>query len=316
MLESAAVRSKEIIQIMKIAVTGGSGKVGKAVLEVLAARGHELLNLDRRPANDRPAKFVYAELARREMVQPALEQVEALIHMGEIANARQSAFTIEEIYARNTAACSMVMQVAADLKLKRALYISTVQVYGYADVGAIPPAMLPIDESHPLRPQNVYGLSKVANEMYCRLLFEKAQLPVSIFRPPWILTQEPGEDWFRWTDSSTKADESLGVYVRDRDFAELLALAIERPATSCEAYNVSADEVLTGVPVREAAARNYPQLPPLPADWGRFQSPYLAEKAKRDFGWRPAYNFMEDFRKRYGREPQPAKPQADDQKAH
>jgi hypothetical protein len=51
----------------KIAVTGGSGKAGRAVVRDLLEHGHEVLNVDRAPSAesstpDSPAPFLYADL--------------------------------------------------------------------------------------------------------------------------------------------------------------------------------------------------------------------------------------------------------------
>ena len=51
----------------KIAVTGGSGKAGRAVVRELLERGHDVLNIDRAPSAesstpDSPAPFLYADL--------------------------------------------------------------------------------------------------------------------------------------------------------------------------------------------------------------------------------------------------------------
>lgn len=294
---------------MKIAVTGGSGRIGRSVLETLAARGHEVLNLDRRPATDRPGRFIYADLSRREMVQPALEQVEAVIHMGEIANVKSQAFTHEEIYARNTAAGSMVMQISAELKHKKFIYASTVQVYGFCDVGRVAPAQLPVTEQCPATPRNAYGLSKFANEQYLRLVSSQLGLSATIFRLPWVISNEPDQSWFDWAD--TRADpveESLGVYVKDRDVAEAFALALDDKRPGCELYNLSADEVIHNAPIREAIERAFPTYPKLPSDWPRYATPYIADKAKRELNWTPKYNFLNEFRKKYGRDPNPPAP--------
>lgn len=290
---------------MKIAVTGGSGKIGRSVLETLVGRGHEVLNLDRRPATDRPGKFIYTELDRREMVQPALEQVEAVIHMGEIPNAKMSAFNVEEIYARNTAAGAMVMQIAGELKLKKLIYVSTVQVYGYCDVGHIAPVQMPVDESHPTQPQNVYGLSKAANERYCRLVSAKMGLSAAIFRLPWVICHEPSDDWFKWMEMQDDLDDNLGVYVKDQDVAEALALAVQDQRPGCQIYNLSAEEVMSARPIRDALELKFPDYPKLPADWPKYKSPYLADKAKQELAWQPKYNFLDVFRKKYGRDPNP-----------
>jgi nucleoside-diphosphate-sugar epimerase len=57
---------------VKIAVTGGSGKAGRAIVRDLLEHGHEVLNIDRVPSAesfspDTPAPFLAADLtlARR-----------------------------------------------------------------------------------------------------------------------------------------------------------------------------------------------------------------------------------------------------------
>ena len=290
---------------MKIAVTGGSGRIGRSVLETLVARGHDVINMDRRPATDRPGRFIYTELDRREMVQPALEQVEAVIHMGEIPSVKVRSFNVEEIYARNTAAGAMVMQIAGELKLKKLIYASTVQVYGYCDVGHVPPLQMPIDETHPTQPQNAYGLSKAANERYCQHVSAKLGLSATIFRFPWVMCDEPNDDWFKWIEMRDNMDDGLGVYVKDQDVAEALALAVQDHRPSCQTYNLSADEVMSARPICEALELKFPDYPKLPADWPKYKSPYLADKAKQELSWQPKFSFLNEFRKKYGRDPNP-----------
>src|SRR4051812_27967356 len=110
---------------MRIAVTGGSGRIGAYVVRELLSRGHEVINLDRRAAKDpaNGARFVVIDLARRELVQPIFEQVEAVCHLGEIPSVN-AGVSPEEVYAQNTRAGAVVLQTAADLKLKRVIYTS------------------------------------------------------------------------------------------------------------------------------------------------------------------------------------------------
>src|SRR5437763_4852204 len=108
---------------MRVAVTGGSGRIGGFLVKELVARGHEVISIDRIHPRESPAgvKFVFAQLGSRELVQPALERVDAVCHLGEIPNVHQGR-SLEDVYAENTRAGSVVMQTAADLELARVIY--------------------------------------------------------------------------------------------------------------------------------------------------------------------------------------------------
>ena len=56
---------------MRVAVTGGSGRIGSEVIKELIARGHEPINIDRRQADKPLARFVYANSAASWRTDPA-----------------------------------------------------------------------------------------------------------------------------------------------------------------------------------------------------------------------------------------------------
>jgi nucleoside-diphosphate-sugar epimerase len=288
---------------MKVIVTGGSGRIGNSVIRALAARGHEVLNLDRRPCrDDRPARFFYVDLRNREVLQPIMEQAQALIHMGELPSADYGGRTEEEVFAHNCAAGSMLMQIAAELKYRRVLYTSTIQIYGFLEQGALPPAVLPIDESHPVRPRNGYAQAKVAVENYARMCADRYGLSVGIFRLPWVITHEPEEHWFTHIETHRELRHELGIYVRDTDVAACFALALENARPGAEVYNLAAREALYAGSIREGIAKYYPHYPQLPANWGKTQMLYVWDKAKAHFAWEPKWNFLEIARAKLGRE--------------
>ena len=291
---------------MKVIVTGGSGRVAKAVVHALAARGHDVINIDRRPAYDRPARFIYMDLRQRELLQPVMQQAEALIHMGEIPSITSYGFTEPEVYGQNCATTAQVLQIAAELKYQRILYTSSIQAYGFAGEENIAWEKIPADESHPLRPQNAYAASKVANEIFARMLVNKKKCSIAAFRLPAVVCREVKPNWLEWTDTNNQDfPEDLGVRVKDTDVGEALALALELQRPGFEAYNLSSREVSIGIPLARGLARFRPQNPRLPDNWPTYQSPYLWDKAKAHFGWEPKWNFLDIFRQKYGRDPQP-----------
>jgi nucleoside-diphosphate-sugar epimerase len=293
---------------LRVAVTGGSGRVGRFVVRELVARGHQVVNLDRKQPAESCGRFVFLDLSRRELVQPVLEQVDAVCHLGELPGV--GGMSPDETYARNTAAGAVVMQTAADLKLKRVIYTSTVQVYGCwgPDFGA--PRFLPMDETHPLLPNNAYSAGKVANEVYARMISERHGISVAIFRLPGMqdydlekLDQQ--SHVFHWLTHSTGRCEGMATYLHAADAARAYALAVENPRPGCEAYHFTAPEVFSCVPIRERMLKHNPENPPLPSDWPAFKSPVITEKARQHFGWVPQVNVLDIYRKKFGRDPQP-----------
>lgn len=289
---------------LRVAVTGGSGRIGGAVVKELVRRGHKVINLDRRQADKPLAKFVFCDLTKREQVQPVFEQVDAVCHLGEIPGPWNH--SPEEVFSTNTRIGSVVMQTAADLKLKRFIYTSTCQVYGPWGDPVIAPKALPVTEAHPLLPQNAYGLSKVANEQFADWLAGKYGLSISIFRFPRVWEWHPKslEDWQgNWPERETGPVEELGSYLFAQDAARAYALALEHPRPGCEAYHFAAKESLTFAPIRERLRVHHPNFPALPSNWPKFKCPLVCDKARAHLGWSPQLNLLDLYRKHAGKEP-------------
>jgi nucleoside-diphosphate-sugar epimerase len=159
---------------MRIVVTGGSGIIGRHVVQHLAGQGHDLLNLDlARPPKDAPGEFQHTELARRDVLEPRLDAFgpEACVHLAELRHA--GADLEERVYARNAEATGTLLRTLADLGVARIAYASSCQVYGCfgpqpkdAPASTVAPLKLPLDESEPPRPTNAYGAQKVGAELF------------------------------------------------------------------------------------------------------------------------------------------------------
>ena len=285
---------------LRIAVTGGSGRIGHQVVKQLLERGHHVLNLDRKPARETLCKYVYIDLRHREQVQPVFEQVDAVCHLGEIPS--MGTFSAEDTFAHNCQVGSVVMQTAADLKLKRLIYTSTCQTYGCWSDPNVPPLRLPFDETHPLQPTNAYALSKASLENYAQMVSRHDGLSIAIFRFPGVFAPQCDDDW-SWLKKRTGRTDGMETYLHPDDAARAYVLAIENPRPGCEAYHFTADEVISGVPLRGRLLEHHPDFPVLPKDWPAYKSPALTDKAFKHFGWKASHNLMDIYRKKFGKEP-------------
>lgn len=280
---------------LRIAVTGGSGVVGRSVIRYLAERGHSLINIDQRACPDLPARFVFMDLRKRELLQPVLEQVDVVLHLGEIPHAGR--FSDEYTYGHNTTVGATVLTTAADLKLRHVVYTSTCQIYGAWGRPVVPPVRLPVDEDHPPQPANAYSLSKTANEGYCRFVANDKELRVSIFRLPWVIPAGAEARMVRWLmrDSHPIERDGAGTYLHASDIGPAFEAAVLLNREGCHVYNLSAPDAMMRQPVAEQIQRQYPDWPSLPDNWPAHGSILVTDRARQTLGWEAKWTIRTQY---------------------
>ena len=144
---------------MLIAVTGVSGRVGRAVAAELLARGHRVMGLDLvAPAHPLPGvEYLLGDLADLPASDARLGQVEAVAHLG--AYMSWDPADAEKIVHANSTATIRLLRALEGSATRRFVLASTGEVYPENA-----PQYQPLDESHPRRPTTWYGLSKVLAE--------------------------------------------------------------------------------------------------------------------------------------------------------
>ncbi len=142
---------------MRVLITGAAGFAGRHLAEQLRDAGHELTGLGRSPAAEFAGDWIHADLsdptAAREAVQRA--RPEWIFHLAASASVEQSWREPAATMRNNVDATLNVLEAAAGAKV---LVAGSGEVYG-------PPAQLPVDETHELRPQNPYAVSKATTDL-------------------------------------------------------------------------------------------------------------------------------------------------------
>jgi nucleoside-diphosphate-sugar epimerase len=292
---------------LRIAVTGGSGRIGVHVVRALKQRGHRVVNVDRRQAARPEAQLVPVDLRRPEWAARVLAEVDAVVHLAEIPDLSGRA-PPDEVEAHNTLVTRVVLDSAAAVGVRRMVYASSCQVYGLwgAQHGARP-KQLPFDESHPVAPGHAYARGKLANEAYARRVAAEHDLSVAVFRLPEVMVSWPTPTELRAGHHALRRFSSpldgFGTYVRVDDVGQAFIAALERPRAGCDIYHLTAREVASAGPLREILAREYPDWPELPASWPCYASPVSCAKAREALDWQPRGNLLDVFREAFGHEP-------------
>jgi nucleoside-diphosphate-sugar epimerase len=153
-----------------------------------------------------------------------------------------------------------VLEAASTLGINRVVYASSVSVLGFPFfVQPFAPDYVPIDETHPLLPQDAYALSKRIGEELADGFARRGRLTVVSLRFPWIHTPGSFAEKLRplWKDPAAGAS-NLWSYIDTRDVAEAVRLALTAEIAGHVACFVAATDSFMPIPSRVLVADHYP----------------------------------------------------------
>jgi nucleoside-diphosphate-sugar epimerase len=242
---------------MRVVVTGGSGLAGRAVVEILVEHRFDVTNVDL-VASDGPAPFRRADLENLGQVYGCLRGAEAVVHFAAIP--RPTLDVPEVVFRTNVMSVFNVLEAASALGINRVISASSVSVLGFPFFEQpFAPSYVPIDEAHPLLPQDAYALSKRIGEELADGFARRGRLSVVSLRFPWIHTPRTFAEQVRplWADPAAGAS-NLWSYIDTRDVAEAVRLALTAEFGGHEACFVAAADSFMPIPSRVLVADHYP----------------------------------------------------------
>lgn len=214
-----------------IAVTGGSGRLGRYVVRRLVKK-NDVIVLDRIASGVPGVRHAVVDVLDYHQVRQALDQCDMLIHLAAVPNPRTS--SPEACFNVNVLGCWTVLKAAVDAGIKRTIVASSDSATGlHHNPERWPPQYLPVDEDHPLRPSEVYSLSKEITESIARCYSVASTMQIMCLRPAHIVF-EPEYPELRDRGSNV-SNYHLWNFVAPEDVALAfdLALASSDPEYDC-----------------------------------------------------------------------------------
>lgn len=273
---------------MKILVTGGQGKIGRALVQELVSAGHQVMVLDQIPGPERDAvRYLLGDIQDLGQVMEAMHGADAVVHLAAIHNPNIA--TTSLVYETNVVGTFNVHQAAYRLGVKRVVSASSNAIVGWSYSETFMPDYLPIDEDHPLRPVDVYGLSKEIGETIARSYALKGLETVSL-RPSGVVTPDELEA-MKQSGGRKPSTFQAYSYIDARDLAVAFRLAVERPLAGGTILFVVADDST----IAESLCDFYPRVNPAIGDKARGltggNGVYSNARAKAMLGWQAVHSW-------------------------
>ncbi|MDQ0799779.1 NAD(P)-dependent oxidoreductase [Arthrobacter sp. SLBN-112] len=277
---------------MRIAVTGGSGKLGRHVVRRLTDDGHEVLNLDR--AGTRSPGLLVVDLRDYGQVVDALLGVDdrhdgfdAVVHLGAIPapGILPDAATFEN----NMLSTYNVFQAARRAGIKKVVYASSETVLGLPF--DIDPPYIPVDEEYPPRPESTYSLVKTLEErMAVELTRWDPELSITGLRFSNVMDESDYARFPSFDDDATLRKWNLWGYIDGRDGAQAVARALENAKPGFEAFIIANADTVMSRSSNSLAAEVFPGVK-VTKELGEHETMLSIDKARRLLGFEPEHSW-------------------------
>ncbi len=278
---------------MHIVVTGGSGKLGGAVVERLLASGHQVTNVDQRPDPGSSARFLRIDLTDYGQVVEALtgiddayDAVDAVVHLAAIPAPGLTANAAT--FANNVPSTFHVFQAAKLAGIRKVVWASSETVLGLPF--DTPPAYVPVDEAVS-EPNSTYSLGKLVEEtmaaQFCRW---DPDLSMVGLRFSNVMRVEDYAAFAGYTADQRRFN--LWSYIDARDAAQAVELALAYEPHGVEVFVIASPDVVPHVPVAQLLADRFGEVVHT-RELGEYESPLSIDKARSLLGYDPQHSWRD-----------------------
>ena len=245
---------------MKVLITGGTGFIGSRLAQRCLEKGYEVRVLGREDAGDAEIEnrtflgsqgvdVVLGSVTDRERMLKITADVNIVFHL---AAAQHEMNVPDELFRSvNADGTRNMLEASIAAGVERFIHGSSIGVYD-RDVDSI------VDESTPVKPDNIYGVTKAEGEEIVRSYFDR--LPCTIVRIS--ETYGPGDrrllKLFRGIDKGVffviGSGDNIHQLIYVDDLVDGFLVAAEKPAAIGETFVLAGDERLTTNDMVEAIA--------------------------------------------------------------
>ncbi len=282
---------------MTIAVTGGSGKLGRGVIAWLTEAGYDVVNLDRAPAPGgpaRPAGFIEIDLTDAGQVIDALggvedrfEKLDAVVHLAAIP--APGLLTNVATFHNNMLASFNIFEGARRAGITRIIHASSETVLGLPF--DVPPPYIPVDEEYPAVPNSTYSLVKHLEEtMAIQLCRWNPELSVTGLRFSNVMDGSEYGGFPAFDADPLLRKWNLWGYIDVRDAGQAVQKALETRGPGYETFIIANADTVMSRSSAALAAEVFPGVR-ITKKLGEHETLLSIDKARRLLGYEPRFGW-------------------------
>ena len=292
---------------MRILFTGGTGKAGRHAIAYLLEQGHRVLNVDLAPLEldgvfNRIADITDAGQMYDVMTSYAwfdelgtgkgMPSFDAVVHFAAIP--RIMVVPDNECYRVNTIGTYNVIDAAIRAGIPKVIFASSETTYAvcFAD-GQIKPDYIPVDEEHPVIPEDSYAMSKVCNEITARSFQRRSGIDIYGLRINNVIEPHEYAEMFpAFVEDASLRERNIFAYIDARDLGQMVQCCLDTNGLGFEIFNVSNDNSSVGMPTSKIISTFYDGIP-VKKEMRDDETFFANDKAKKMLGFAPKHDWRD-----------------------
>ncbi|OWO92800.1 UDP-glucose 4-epimerase [Rhizobium esperanzae] len=280
---------------MRVLVTGGSGKLGRATIKHLVESGHDVINADTIAPPENLCPFVKVDFEDMRATIEAISgfdwdhnrNTEAVVHLAAVPMPGRVAPA--DVFRVNTISTFNVFESCRLLGIKNIVWASSETLLGIPY--EIKPDYLPADENYQSRPETSYSLSKHLGEemakQYCRW---DSELKIVCLRFSNVMDESEYADFPAFEQNPGSRRFNLWTYIDARDGAQAIRRSLEWSGKGAEVFIIANDDGVMTTSNEELVRRWYPGVP-FKKQIGNNETLLSIDKAKSVLGYQPEHSW-------------------------
>lgn len=289
--------------MMTILVTGSAGHLGEALMRSLREGGESVRGID---VKSSPFTDSIGSITDRNFVRACMKGVQTVMHTATLHKPHVATHSKQDFIDTNITGTLILLEEALAAGVNAFVFTSTTSTFGAALTPAAGEPAAWITEDVTPVPKNIYGVTKIAAEDLCHLLFRTERLPVIVLRTSRFFPEEDDDATVRdkFQPANVQANELLNRRVDVEDVVSAHVQAARKAhGIGFGRYIISAttpfsrsDLALLRENAADVVRRLFPECDALYAN-RKWQLPatldrvYVNHRALAELEWQPKYDF-------------------------